>query len=188
MDSCYFLKLSASRHPYKATVMSDKRLLPLTLPLGLVDEPQHQELVKQHWNVTFARQGKMSVTAKRIMARVLDQIRDDDYELRPFFQLQISDIVEEAGITKKVAQREVEGSLLELGSAIWVFKSLETQEGEADKWYMRHLLDTKKKMGVGYENGIITIILNPELAPYFIQVAHYTKFKLNNYMSLRSWY
>ena len=168
--------------------MSDKRLLPLTLPLGLLDEPEHQELVKQHWNVTFARQGKMSVTAKRIMARVLDQIRDDDYALRPFFQLKVSDIVEEAGITKKTAQREIESSLLELGAAIWVFKSLESEEGEADKWYMCHLLDTTKKTRVGYENGVITIILNPELSPYFIQIAHYTKYKLSNYMSLRSWY
>jgi len=63
-----------------------------SLPLSLAYEPLHRSIVKQHWNVTFARQGKMSVTAKRIMARVLDQIRDDDFHLREYYQLAIADI------------------------------------------------------------------------------------------------
>ena len=61
--------------------MSDKRRpdTSTTLLLSLAYAPQHRDLVKQHWNVTFARQVKVSVVAKRIMARVLDQIRDDDF-------------------------------------------------------------------------------------------------------------
>lgn len=165
--------------------MSDKRLTTLTLPLGLVDEPAHKLLVKQHWNVTFARQGKMSVTAKRIMARVLDQIRDDDFKLRDCYQMRLGDIVDTAGIIKRAAHQEVEGALLELAAAVWVFQGL---EGESDQWYIRHLLDTTRDVRVGYKDGIITVILNPQLAPYFIQVAHYTVYKLDKYMSLRSWY
>ncbi len=65
------------------TSMEDKRSTQLVLPLGLTYEPKHKDIVKQHWNVTFARQGRMSVSAKRIMARVIDQIRDDDFKLRP---------------------------------------------------------------------------------------------------------
>ncbi|WP_052733059.1 replication initiation protein [Hymenobacter terrenus] len=38
-------------------------------------------------------------------------------------------------------------------------------------------------------NGVITIRLNPALAPYFLQLAgEYTLYKLDGYMALRSWY
>ena len=41
---------------------------------------------------------------------------------------------------------------------------------------------------VGYKNGIVTVLLNPQLAPYFIQIAHYSKFQVESYMHLKSWY
>ncbi|QKG59146.1 replication initiation protein (plasmid) [Hymenobacter sp. BRD128] len=154
-----------------------------TLPLTLAYEPRHRELVKQHWNVTFARQGKMSVAAKRIMARVLDQIRDDDFHLREYYQLAIGDITESAGINRENAYREIEGSLRELAAAAWEFKSLETNE-----WYLLNLLDTTKDIRVGYAGGTITVLLNPQLAPYFLQLAHYTTYRLDSYLKLRSWY
>lgn len=163
--------------------MEDKRSTQLVLPLGLTYEPKHKEIVKQHWNVTFARQGRMSVGAKRIMARVIDQIRDDDFKLRPYYQFRISDIITEAGITKETAYKEVQGSLRELTSAAWEFESLDGSE-----WYIRHLLDTTKEKAVGYKDGVITVLLNPQLEPYFVQIAHYTKYQLSNYMSLKSWY
>lgn len=155
----------------------------LTLPLGLAYEPQHKELVRQHWNVTFARQGKMSVVAKRILARVLDQIRDDEYELRDFYQLHLADITESAGINLGNAYRETEAALRELAAAAWEFKSVDTAE-----WHLRHLLDTTQERAVGYQGGTITVLLNPQLAPYFIQIAHYTTYRLDSYLKLHSWY
>ncbi|GAB3513938.1 hypothetical protein GCM10027341_56480 [Spirosoma knui] len=161
----------------------DKRSTQLVLPLGLSYEPKHKDLVKQHWNVTFARQGRMSVAAKRIMARVIDQIRDDDFKLRPYYQFRIVDIVTEAGITKETAYKEIQGALLELLAAIWEFESLDGKE-----WFARHLLDSTKERAVGYKDGIITVLLNPQLEPYFVQIAHYSTYQLNNYMGLKSWY
>jgi len=163
--------------------MEDKRSTQLVLPLGLTYEPQHKDIIKQHWNVTFARQGRMSVTAKRIMARVIDQIRDDDFKLRPYYQLRIADIITDAGITKETAYKEVKGALLELLGAVWEFESLDGSE-----WFARHLLDSTKERAVGYKDGIATVLLNPALEPYFIQIAHYSTHQLNNYMSLKSWY
>jgi plasmid replication initiation protein len=163
--------------------MDDKRSTQLTIPLGLTYEPEHKAIVKQHWNVTFARQGRMSVAAKRIMARVIDQIRDDDFKLRPLYQFRIADIITDAGIARETAYKEVQGALRELTAATWEFESLDSSE-----WYIRHLLDTTKEKAVGYKDGIITVLLNPQLEPYFIQIAHYTKYQLNNYMTLRSWY
>ena len=165
--------------------MADKRRPTATsaLPLTLVYEPQHKELVKQHWNVTFARQIKMSVAAKRIMARVLDQIRDDDFQLREYYQLALGDITDSVGISRENAYREVEVALRELVATSWEFKDVENE-----KWQIRHLLDTTKEQPVGYQNGVITVLLNPQLAPYFIQIAHYTTYRLDSYLKLRSWY
>lgn len=162
----------------------DKRNTQLVIPLELTYEPQHNEIIKQHWNVTFARQGKMSVAAKRIMARVMDQIRDDEYALRPYYQFRIGDIIADADITQDTAYKPIKAALRELTDVKWEFESLDGKE-----WYVRHLLDTTNyEMPVGYKNGIITVLLNPALQPYFIKVAHYTKYQLSNYMSLRSWY
>lgn len=162
----------------------DKRNTQLVLPLDLTYEPKHRDLVKQHWNVTFARQGRMSVAAKRIMARVIDQIRDDDFKLRPYYQFRIVDIITDAGITKDTAYKEVQGALRELTVATWEFESLDKSE-----WYIRHLLDTTiYERPVGYKNGVITILLNPALEPYFVQIAHYSTYQLSSYMGLKSWY
>jgi len=165
--------------------MSDKRRLDTssTLPLGLVYKPQHRNLVKQHWNVTFARQTKVSVAAKRIMARVLDQIRDNDFKMRDYYQLSVAEISDSAGINRENAYREVENALRELANTTWEFKDL-----AEEKWHIRHLLDTTKEQTVGYENGVITVLLNPQLTPYFIQVAHYSTYRVASYMKLRSWY
>jgi hypothetical protein len=162
--------------------MEDKRNTQLTIPLGLTYEPEHRDIIKQHWNVTFARQGRMSVAAKRIMARVIDQIRDDDHKLRPYYQFSIGDIIAGAGITRETAYKDIQGALRELVAATWEFESLDGSE-----WYIRHLLDTTNyERPVGYKDGVVTVLLNPALGPYFIQIAHYTKYQLNNYMNLKT--
>lgn len=156
--------------------------LPL-LQLDLKYEPAFREEVKQHWNVTFAHQKKLSVYGKRIMALVIAQIRDNDYQLRDFYQLHISSIVEGTDIQLDSAYSKIEGALYELADVKWEFRSIDTEE-----FFILHLLDTTKRHRVGYKKGIITILLNPELAPYFVKAAHYSKFPLEGYMGLTSWY
>jgi plasmid replication initiation protein len=153
------------------------------LPLELIYEPQHKELVRQHWNVTFSRQQKMSVAAKRIMAKVLDQIKDDDFELRPFYQMRIGDIITEAGVAYNAVYKEISAAITELLMVVWTFQSIDNHE-----WEGRHLLNTSQKVTAGYKNGIITIPLNPALAEYFIDIAHYSTYQLSHYMRLKSWY
>ena len=159
------------------------QLAPL-LELALQYEPEAQNRVKQHWHVTFSRQRKMTVYSKRIMARVMEQIKDDDLQLREFYQLRVSSLVE--GTENESQQYTLaKKALYELAAVQWEFEDLETNE-----WYLRHLLDSTKKRRVGIKDGIITILLNPELAPYFIQIAEqqYSTFKLDGYMGLHSWY
>jgi plasmid replication initiation protein len=167
--------------------MADKRIsrVPAApmLELDLKYEPEYRGEVKQHWNVTFAHQKKISVYGKRIMARVIDQIRDNDYQLRDFYQLHISSILEGTDIEPETAYSKIKGALYELADVKWEFESIEKKE-----WYFRHLLDTTREQRVGYKDGIITILLNPQLAPYLVKAAHFSKFPLHGYMNLKSWY
>jgi hypothetical protein len=95
----------------------------------------------------------------------------------------VAEISDSAGINRENAYREVENALRELANTSWEFKDL-----AEEKWYIRHLLDTTKEHTVGYENGVITLLLNPQLTPYFIQIAQYTTYQVANYLKLRSWY
>ena len=153
------------------------------LELDLKYEPEFRGEVKQHWNVTFAHQKKISVYGKRIMARVIDQIRDNDYKLRDFYQLHVSSIIEGTDIDADTAFSKIKGALYELADVKWEFESIDRKE-----WYFRHLLDTTKEQRIGYKDGIITILLNPQLAPYLVKAAHYSRFPLHGYMNLKSWY
>nr|WP_235998570.1 replication initiation protein [Hymenobacter sp. BT559] len=145
--------------------------------------PEYLGEVKQHWHVTFARQKKISVYSKRILARVIDQIREDDYQLRNFYQLHIAAILEGTDVDATTAYAKIKGALHELADVKWEFESIDHKE-----WYFRHLLDTTKEQRVGYKNGIITILLNPQLAPYLVKAAHDSRFPLYGYLNLKSWY
>ncbi|GHB87305.1 replication initiation protein [Persicitalea jodogahamensis] len=168
----------------------NKNTLP-PLPAVLTYQPEHQQVVKQHWNVTFARQKKMTPMAKRIMALVIDQIRDDDFELRPHYQFKISDLASKSDLSTQTLYNYVEAALRELARVTWEFQKPRSKDSKNPKdyeWYVRNLLDTTKDERVGYQDGIVTVLLNPQLAPYFIQIAHYSKFQVESYMHLRSWY
>ena len=54
----------------------------ISLPIK-IHKKEFKEVVKQHWNVTFAKQKRISVCAKRILAKVLVQIKDEDKEFKP---------------------------------------------------------------------------------------------------------
>ena len=153
------------------------------LELDLKYEPEYRGEVRQHWNVTFAHQKRNSVYGKRIMARVIDQIRDNDYKLRDFYQLHVSSIIEGTDIDAHTAFSKIKGALYELADVKWEFESIDRKE-----WYFRHLLDTTKEQRIGYKDGVITILLNPQLAPYLVKAAHFSKFPLHGYMNLKSWY
>lgn len=158
----------------------DRRITQLALPLE-VPKREFANKVKQHWNITFARQKKVSVCAKRIMAKVISQIRNDDVEFRPFYQMHITDVVPD-GIDKASAYKEVKKAFDELTDLKWLFEDL-----EKEKFYYRHLINTSDA-NCGYEAGTITIALNPLLKPYFLELAHYTEYETKHYMHFSSWY
>jgi plasmid replication initiation protein len=166
--------------------MKDKRSLQFTLPIN-TEQPDFKEYVKQAWNITFARQKRMSVYSKRIMAMVLAQIKDDHLKLQNFYRIHVSHIVTEADISSKMAYNEVKKAIKELTEVYWLIEEPENH------LVPRHLLDTtktKRRDGyeTGYNRGWLTVALNPALEEYFLQLAHYTVYELKHYMHFRSWY
>jgi plasmid replication initiation protein len=154
------------------------------LQLALQYEPTGTSQVKQHHHVTFSRQRKMSVFSKRIMAKVLEQINEGDTELREFYQLRVDSLVEGTKQDKSNAYAYSKKAVYELAHVQWEFEDL-----HSDSYYVLSLLDTTKKRRVGVHEGVITIMLNPELAPYFLKIAgQYSVYKLDGYMGLSSWY
>ena len=153
------------------------------MKLDLQYEPKSTNQVKQSKSVTLAHQRRMSVYSKRILARVLEQITEDDTQLREFYQLKVSSIVDDTNLDVVSAYSFAKRALRELSMVRWEFEDLETQE-----WYFISLLDSSKRR-VGIKDGVITIVLNPELTPYFVKIAgQYSTYKLDSYMGLHTWY
>lgn len=157
-----------------------KSTVQLTLPMNLPPR-EVKEYAKQHWNITFARQKKVSVYAKRIMANVIAQIRDNDFDLLPYYQMHVTQIAPPDGDHESV-YKEIKKAFNELTDLKWLLENLETKE-----YAYRHLLNTSDTR-CGYKDGLITIVLNPILKPYFVEIAHYTIYELKHYMTFKSWY
>lgn len=152
----------------------------LTLPM-ILPPREVKEYAKQHWNITFARQKKVSVYAKRMMANVMAQIRDNDFDLLPYYQMRVGEIVPpDAGLSGVYG--EIKKAFIELVSLHWLIEDIDKKQ-----FAPRHLLNTSDAK-CGYDNGIITIVLNPLLKPYFIEIAHYSTYELKHYMTFKSWY
>ena len=161
------------------TRKKDKReVAQMVLPV-VYDKKQAKSYIKQHWNITFARQKKVSVYAKRIMANVLAMIKEDDTDLRPYYEMHISDVIPN---TEVDAYTKIKAAFIELSQLHWLLEDLDRKRFE-----VRHLLNTSD-VNCKYENGVITIVLNPILKPYFIELAHYSVYELKHYMHFSSWY
>lgn len=158
----------------------DLRNTQIALPLE-IPKKEFSAQVRQHWNITFARQKKVSVFAKRIMAKVISQIKKDEMEFRPYYQMYITDVCP-PGMDISSAYKELKKAFDQLTDLKWLIEDL-----ESERFYYRHLINTSDA-NCGYDSGTITIVLNPLLKPYFVELAHYTEYEVKHYMHFSSWY
>jgi plasmid replication initiation protein len=165
----------------------DRRKTQISLPLNL-PEKEFKDNVKQHWNITFSRQGKISVYGKRIMALVLAQIQENENKLKPFYHMDVSDIMRAGEIGGKSAYQEAKKALDELARQIWSIEDVENEIYRPKQLINTSTLESKEGFEYGYKNGVITIVLNPALEPYFVEMSHYSRYELKNYMKFKSWY
>ena len=165
----------------------DKRSTQTVIPLN-IEERQIKSIVKQHYNITFARQGKIKVVAKRIMALVLAQIHDNDMKLKPYYQMNVADVVGAADLKGKSPYSEAKKALDELASQVWSLEDIEKKIYKPKQLINTSTIEDKDGFEYGYNDGIITVVLNPALEPYFLNLAHHTSYELNHYMKFKSWY
>ena len=154
----------------------------MSLPLELSKSPELKQYVKQHWNITFARQKKISVYSKRIMATVLAQISDTDTQLAPFYRFHVKEIATPDQDTTSI-YKDIKKAFDELTDLKWLFEDV-----SKETFTFRHLLNTSDA-NLGYSQGWVTVVLNPLLTPYFVALAkNYSTYELKWYMTFRSWY
>lgn len=160
--------------------MEDKRSSQMVIPFDFKGKDIGL-YVRQHWNATFARQKKVSVLSKKIMSAVMSQIKIDDTDFKGYYQFHISNFIND-GQTQTSIYSDVKKAFVELTNLQWLFEDLQNK-----RFAPRNLLNTSDAR-CGYDNGIITIVLNPLLKPFFIALAHYTIYELKWYMTFSNWY
>lgn len=162
--------------------MSDRRKKLDTLTPAIYSKEKASNDIKQHWNFTFAKQKKISVYAKRIMANVLSMIRNEQ-SFRPYYEMKVKDIIPD-DINSENVYQEVKKSLRQLLSQVWDIENI------TDKKYIPYQLVISGKDNTFYDygKGVIRIALHPDLKDFFIELSHYTTYEIKWYMSLSSWY
>ncbi len=168
--------------------MTDKRSTQTTLPL--VFEPKDcKGLIKQNWQITFARQSNVGVYGKRIIGLVLSEIRKNNYQMMPYYQFRVSDIVRASEVNdSKNAYKYCKDALDGLMKTYWAF-----EDPEKEIYIPKHLINTNtslKKDGYeyGYREGTITMVFNGTMHKLLMELAHYSSFELEPYMKFKSWY
>lgn len=151
--------------------------------LQLTYEPVYKDQIKQSWKFTFARQKRMSVYAKRILAMVFSQIEENLGELKPYYQFKVNDLRCQANLTDNAVYRRTKEALIELASTVF-----EIENEKEQRWMPVQLLSTSGEVPTQIHNGVATVVLNHRLAPMFLQLRHYTSYKLKAFLALNSWY
>ena len=160
--------------------MSNKNSTQIALPFDLKGKDV-KPYVAQHFNITFARQKNVGVMAKKIMANIMAQIKCDDKDFKSFYQLHITDLIDDSAHLPSV-YKEAKKAFNQLTDLKWLIEDLENK-----RFAFRHLLNTSDAK-CGYNDGNITVVLNPLLKDYFIEMAHYTTYDLKWSMTFSSWY
>jgi plasmid replication initiation protein len=122
------------------------------------------------------------------MALVLAQIQENENKLKPFYQMDVSDIMKAGEVGGKSAYQEAKKALDELARQIWSIEDVENEIYRPKQLINTSTLESKEGFEYGYKNGVITIVLNPALEPYFVELSHYSRYELKSYMKFKSWY
>lgn len=159
--------------------MNNKNSTQIVIPFNFKGKDL-KPYAQQHWNITFARQKQISVYAKRIIALVLAQIERNVIEFQPYYQLHVTDVLNPSA--KDNQYSAIKKAFNELTDLKWLIEDI-----DKNKFAYRHLLNTSHAM-CGYDNGRISVALNPLLKDYFVALSHYTTYELKWYMTFQSWY
>mgnify|MGYP001161416474 CR=1 FL=1 len=164
--------------------MKTKNSTQMSIPLDLFEQPQQEisKIVKQNWNLTFARQKKVSIYTKRIMSTVLAQIKHSK-GIEPYYRFRVSDVIKPTdNLKSKSPYSYVKEAMDEMMGMIWKIEDVDKK-----KYVPRAMIDSADDAW-GYDDGTITVVLNRQLKDVFLELSHYATFELQWMMVFESWY
>lgn len=166
---------------------TDKRKTQISLPLEFEDK-KYQGLVKQNWQITFARQSNFGVAGKRIMGMVLSQIRENNYEEKPYYQFSVSDIVKILDIDRSSARKQIKEALFAFTRTVWEFEDEELEIYEPRQLVTTEATYEEDGYAYGIRNGLVTMVFSKVVHRMLVNIAHYSSMELDPYIRFKSWY
>jgi plasmid replication initiation protein len=132
--------------------------------------------------IIHSHQKKVTVLTKRILTHVFAQIDRDATELKPYYQVKVSDLGTLSGV--EISYTEMKKSFQEMLSISWLI-----EDAKNESFIAKQLLNTSSPdINCEYRNGVITLVLNPTLTPFLTNLTNYTNYQVKWYMTFSSWY
>ena len=153
------------------------------MPLDLFEQQENQiaKIVKQNYNITFSRQPKTGIYAKRIMSCILAQIKEDE-ALASYYRFHVSDVINPRDKGSEKPYGQIKKAMNELIKMSWAI------EDKKKQIYKPYTLVATNNDDWGYENGYITVVINHKLEKHFIEMSHYTTYERKYLMHFKEWY
>lgn len=121
------------------------------------------KLVRAHWTKNFTRNFSQEQPIHRLMARVLRQIREDEYSVRESYTFPLEEVTTNQG---EAQITEIRRALLQLSEVLFEFE--EPHEGSV---HFYSLVDASKQRRTGHTSTSVTVLFNPQLHHYLLNVA-----------------
>ena len=144
---------------------SPHRRLPFSPPfvLRLAYDETDFKMVRTHWTKHFVRKFPPGEPVHRLMARVLHQIRADGYVIREHYLFPLAEVTTLGADTP---EEQMYCALHQLDSVMFRFEAPALRQ-----YHVRRLLDDTKERQIGCVDGVVTLLFNPALRNYLLNVA-----------------
>ena len=144
---------------------SPPRRLPFSAPfvLRLAYDEADFKMVRTHWTKHFVRKFPPGEPVHRLMARVLHQIRADGYVIREHYLFPLAEVTTAGEDTR---EEQMYCALHQLDSVMFRFEAPALRQ-----YHVRRLLDDTKERQIGCVDGVVTLLFNPALRNYLLNVA-----------------
>ena len=144
------------------------RRLPFATPfvLHLAYDLADFKLVRAHWTKNFTRKFNPEEPVHALMARVLQQIREDGYVVREYYSFPFDEQVLTLSVAEGTVEEHLYKALDQLDRVIFRFETPALQQ-----YLPRTLLDGTHERHFGSDGTQMTVRFNPALRNYLLNLA-----------------
>jgi hypothetical protein len=121
------------------------------------------KMVRTHWNKNFVRKFPAGEPVHKLMNRVLHQIRTDGYVVREYYIFLLEEVTT---LGEHTREEQIYCALRQLDSVTFSF-----EQPVLRRYHARRLLDDTKERQIGCVDGLVTLLFNPVLRDYLLNLA-----------------